>query len=355
MKMTSSQATFTRLAAATLSLGVWAAWCWLKPVEPPKPAALPLPVVESKAVTPAAMETKVESRPEPIASAPAALPVKVLEPDQAKVAEAEAELDAISRERALAENRLVDAQQALEKAEASANATEKSIHRIVAQANIPSSRIAQAVTRGGYIKAELEKVKGEVAKVSSTPRPKAQVISTRSPVAKPIRSKEYHLEIRNGRVSVIDLEKLLELIKLDAKVKMRIGSGRNGVISSSVGPVGSFSLRYELVRASNSLEELIDPRSGTYDLVAWELVPERENRGEPLEIAHQATSEYSRAIRRLSPTSATITMWVYPDGFSVYRTLRDELHSQGFMVAGRPMPEAMPIRGSPTGSLSAGQ
>ena len=122
-----------------------------------------------------------------------------------------------------------------------------------------------------------------------------------------------------------------------------------------IGPVGAFSMRYELHRASGSLEELIEPRSGTYDLGAWELVAERDNRGETSDIAHQPTSEYTRAVHRLSPGSATITMWVYPDGFTLYRTLRDELHAQGYLVAARPMPEGMTIRGSPSGSLSAGQ
>ena len=148
---------------------------------------------------------------------------------------------------------------------------------------------------------------------------------------------------------------MLDLVKVDAKLKMRMTAGRNGVIASKVGPVGAFSLQYELHRSGSSLEEVIDPRSGTYDLGGWELIPERENRGETVDIAHQPTSDYTRAIHRLAPGSSTITMWVYPDGFQLYRTLRDELHAQGFMVAARPMPETMTIRGSPSGSLSAGQ
>jgi hypothetical protein len=48
-------------------------------------------------------------------------------------------------------------------------------------------------------------------------------------------------------------------------------------------------------------------------------------------------------------------MWVYADGFPLYRRLRDELHARGFLVAARPLPEGMTIKGSPSGSLSAGQ
>ncbi len=48
-------------------------------------------------------------------------------------------------------------------------------------------------------------------------------------------------------------------------------------------------------------------------------------------------------------------MWIYPDGFALYRRLRDDLHARGFTVAARPLPDNMTIRGSPSGSLSAGQ
>jgi hypothetical protein len=48
-------------------------------------------------------------------------------------------------------------------------------------------------------------------------------------------------------------------------------------------------------------------------------------------------------------------MWVYPSGFETFRRLRDQLHAQGYMVAARPLPEGVPVRGSPSGSLSAGQ
>jgi hypothetical protein len=48
-------------------------------------------------------------------------------------------------------------------------------------------------------------------------------------------------------------------------------------------------------------------------------------------------------------------MWIYPDGFELFRKLRDDLHARGFMVAARPLPDGMSIRASPAGSQSAGQ
>jgi len=70
----------------------------------------------------------------------------------------------------------------------------------------------------------------------------------------------------------------------------------------------------------------------SFDLRGWELIPEFEGRGETYETACQPFSEYARAINRLSPSHATITMWVYADGFPLYRKLRDDLHARGFLV-----------------------
>ena len=77
--------------------------------------------------------------------------------------------------------------------------------------------------------------------------------------------------------------------------------------------------------------------------------------GEPIDQAFQPASEFARVINRLNPQRTAITFWVYPDGFALYRALSDALHARGFTVAARPLPEGMPIRGSPSGSRSSAQ
>ncbi len=103
------------------------------------------------------------------------------------------------------------------------------------------------------------------------------------------------------------------------------------------------------------IDELLERHGLSYDLRGWELIPEFEGRGETYEATLKPISDYARAISRLNPARATITMWIYPDGFALFRKLRDNLHERGFLVAARPLPEGMAIRGSPGGSLSAGQ
>ena len=189
------------------------------------------------------------------------------------------------------------------------------------------------------------------------PRPKSATILSKSPVARPAASTESHFELRDNRVSFIDLERLLEMTKADAQLRIRM-SDQLPAISNKVGPVGSFSLEYELVKSvPGSMEELIERKMiRRYDLRAWEIVPEyreprrdlRERRGT------RSPSFRARSIESI-PRASTITLWVYPDSFALYRRLRNDLVERGFSVAARPLPEGMTIRGSPQGTQSAAQ
>jgi hypothetical protein len=139
-------------------------------------------------------------------------------------------------------------------------------------------------------------------------------------------------------------------------LQMRLAGPAGRPVRSSVGPVGEFALRYEMGQdIPDSLESAFQARGVSYSLRGWEVVPTREPRGESLAMALQPASAFARAVNTLSPQHATITMWVYPDSFGLYRQLRDLLHDRGFLVAARPMPESLSIRGSPAGSISSGQ
>jgi hypothetical protein len=127
-------------------------------------------------------------------------------------------------------------------------------------------------------------------------------------------------------------------------------------ISNKVGPVGAFSIAYELDRATpGSMDELLGRKGTRFELRGWELIPESETRGETYEATRNPISEFSRAINRVSPARAAITLWVYPDSFTLFRRLRDDLVERGFSVAARPLPAGMTIRGSPMGTQSAAQ
>ena len=220
----------------------------------------------------------------------------------------------------------------------------------------PSTRIAQAVARGGFVRGERDKLAKEVTTLRSVPRPKSVSILSKSPVARPVAEDEFHFELRHERITFIDLDKLMKLTKEDAQMRVRM-SDRISVVSSKVGPVGAFSLAYELApTVPADLEGLVERRSiRRYELQGWELIPESEHRGETYEAAQQPISEFTMALNRINANRATITLWVYPDSFGLYRRLRADLTERGFSVAARPLPAGLSIRGSPMGSQSAAQ
>lgn len=335
------------------------AWIHLRPTRPHPPAP---PVAKAVVTVPspvAVAPAEPEPPPKPKAAPPPPAPVpkepRILEPDHAAIAAAEAALDEASRDRARADARLADLTRELAIDASRAALDARRSKTLAYRVRDPSARIAKAAAQGGYYRGERDRLKAELEALAWIPRPKAQNLVSRNPVARPAEGKEFHFEVRRDRVAFIDLDRLIQLVESDARLKIRLSDGRRA-LGGQVGPVGAFSLRYELTPAvSDSLRELLDGRIATYDMAGWEVVPAHDSRGESRDTTLQPASEFGRAIRRLSPESSSVTLWVYPDGFALYRQLRDDLHARGFLVSARPMPAGLPIRGSPTGSLSAGQ
>ena len=302
-------------------------------------------VVQTAALAPAP-RTEVDHPQSP--------PPPVPKLDRAAVARAEAAVDEASRDRARAEARAAAAAGRLEAAANQAALDAAMARKLAFRIRDPSAQIDRVAARGGFLRADLDKLKAEIAALRTVPRPKAASILTKSPVARPTAIDEFHFELHRDRVSFVNLDRLLDLAKADAQVRIRM-SDRTGLINSQVGPVGSFSLSYVLGRANAGIDELIQRQSIRFDLKGWEIVPESEQRGETYEATRNPVSEYARAVHRLSPGRSVVTFWVYPDSFSLYRRLRAELVASNFSVAGRPLPEGMTIRGSPMGSASAAQ
>ncbi len=282
-------------------------------------------------------------------------PVVKVEVDRAAVARAEADRDAAERDLNVARSRIADLEKRLRAASEHTAVAQRDARSLSKRVRDPSARIQLAAQRGGVLKAERDRLKGEVARLDKVPKPRPKSLVDQNPVAKAVQGEEHHFEIRRDRVTYINLDRLVEIVKQDAKLRVRLSNGAK-VITSKVGPVGSFSMRYEFAMAMpGSVEELMERRGVNFDLRSWELVPEFEGRGETFDAAMKPMSEYNRALHRMDAGRSTVTIWVYPDGFALFRKLRDDLHARGFTVAARPLPEGMPIKGSPGGSMSAGQ
>jgi hypothetical protein len=275
--------------------------------------------------------------------------------DEETVQKAQGTRDDAKRARVAAEARLKDAESKLAAAEIDAASAASAMKSFLKKVQDPSGKLAKAKARGEVLKEEKERLEKELAAVNDSPRPGRKRLIDKSPVARAAEGDEFHFEVRGDRVAFIDLDRLLQRVIADARMQQKlVAAGRP--IQSTVGPIGDFSLRYELGTQIPDPSELLSGRvTISYGLRGWRIVPVIERRGETYESTRHPASSFARAVHRLSPGRDTITMWVYPDGFALYRRLRDELNSQGFLVAGRPLPDGVPIQGSPGGSRSAGQ
>ena len=286
-------------------------------------------------------------------------PAKVIPPrpvvvpptiDAEAITRTNAALEAARSEADLAAERAEKARSRLASAQAQSEVAATALRAFVSTIHDPGPRLDAARAEGERIKIERDTLRGEFMALSEAPRPRRKVLIDKSPVAKKAEGEEFHFEIRGDRVAFIDVERLLDRVKTDARMKIRLNNGSRPA-NGTVGPVGAFEMSYEVER----IDDGSNPRVGNFGLSAWEIVPAHASRGERYEAALGPASDFARAIRRLNPARDVVTMWIYPDGFVLYRKLRETLHAQGFLVAARPLPEGSTIRGSPSGSASSAQ
>ena len=206
------------------------------------------------------------------------------------------------------------------------------------------------------IAARGRKLAEEIAALRRAPSPK-QTLRYRTPVSQPLQSEELMFECRNGRVTLIDIGAMLEEVKLGFKDKGEQLRNR-WEVRDVTAPAGAFRLRYVVERERGPLEGggTPDERGNfRYGLSAWEVEPVRAARGETAEEALKPGSAFRKVMDALEPQQTAVTFWVYPDSFPLYRRLRDALHGRDVVVAGRPLPEGVPVASRKGGSASRGQ
>ncbi|MFV2067947.1 MAG: hypothetical protein ACC645_13320 [Pirellulales bacterium] len=177
-----------------------------------------------------------------------------------------------------------------------------------------------------------------------------------TPISRTVHGKELHFQLRNGRVASIPLDTLLDEFKATAQRQVW-KLNRQSELIDTVGPIGDFRLRYRLERLELSAAVQMETgRSGTViRLSRWELLPVSSDVGEPLEIALSEGSRFATLLANHPQSRTTVTLWVYPESFAPLRALKDRLYRRGYSVAIRPLPDGVPIGGSPMGTKSAAQ
>ncbi|REJ95182.1 MAG: hypothetical protein DWQ45_04475 [Planctomycetota bacterium] len=186
--------------------------------------------------------------------------------------------------------------------------------------------------------------------------PTTQVLNHRvTPVGRAVEGSEVHFRLAAGRVSVVPIQ------SLTVSLKDRIERNKDMLFrleryEGTVGPLNGYLLHYTVQRQQLSvLEEL---RNGgpvlRIGLSYYEIEPLPGAPTESAEEALAAGSRFREALQ-LAGASSTLTFWIYPDSFDLHQRLQEYAHSIGFDVAARPLPQGVPIAGSPNGSRSVAQ
>lgn len=176
-----------------------------------------------------------------------------------------------------------------------------------------------------------------------------------TPVSRVVSGKEKHYRLDKNRVAEVPIEVLIVKLK-DQIERRRDWLTRTRSHQGQVGPFAGFNMSY-LVRIDmlNGLDELRAGHGGyRVSVASWEIVPEPDLKGETEQVALSQGSKFYESLLG-ADEDTTLTFWVYPDSFPIYRRLQDFAHEQGFAVAARPLPKGIPIAGSPGGSKSASQ
>jgi hypothetical protein len=201
------------------------------------------------------------------------------------------------------------------------------------------------------------RLQDEIKAVQNGP-PLSKTLRYRTPVSQPVHSEEWMFECREGKITLIDIGTLID--EAVHTMRGKADSLRDRwELNEVTQPVGAFRLRYTVERHRTMFDAPggapTAQQSIRYGLTAWEVEPVDPKRGETLEVALQPGSEFRRVADHLDPRQVTVTLWVYPDSFPLYRRLRDYLHDHDIAVAGRALPFGSAIAASRQGSASRAQ
>jgi hypothetical protein len=200
------------------------------------------------------------------------------------------------------------------------------------------------------VRVKLKHRQTAVAAIEQQPNRVEQLEHRITPVSRVLKENETELHFRccGGKVASVPIEELVGRMKTQME-RQRDFIIRARRFSGAVGPVRGFSVKYLVER-----EESLGGSFSRISVTQWEVVPEADLEAEPSDVALRNDSVFRNELREAEPGS-TITFWVYPDSFALYRQLQTIAHREGFSVAARPMPTGTPILFSPKGSRSAAQ
>jgi hypothetical protein len=217
------------------------------------------------------------------------------------------------------------------------------------KARLASAESQLEAKKTGLLQMEVDVQKAEAVK--------PQVTTLRhklTPLGRDISGKELHFRLLNGRVAFLPIEELIARLR-PLILRDRDRLIRNGIQRGEIGPVAGFRMEYELrARRLTAIEELRQGIPVAFTIASWKMIAEPDLVAETAEEATRRDGDFVRRLRD-ADADTTITFWVYPDSYALYRQLQEFAHHENFTVAARPIPFNVAIAGSPNGSRSSGQ
>ncbi len=176
-----------------------------------------------------------------------------------------------------------------------------------------------------------------------------------TPIGRVVKEGEIHFHLKKNRIAHVPIKKMIERVRPQIKRQQQWLTKYNRH-QGEVGPVEGFTMKYVIERQRLSVIEELRSGRGMMRIAVtgWKIIPEKDLKSESAEQALQPGSNFLSALQQ-SPLDATLTMWVYPDSFELYRKLQEFAQREGYRLAARPLPKGVNIAGSPNGSRSVGQ
>lgn len=193
------------------------------------------------------------------------------------------------------------------------------------------------------LESELKDVGDQLGAAPETKRAQIVLEHLPTPMAKTVFTREMHLRLKRGRLTVIPWDRLVSTLKEHAPLAARRSASKKS-LDDKLGPINGFMLHYRMTAIP-----------GGFELDRFEIDVTPENVGESLAEALNTGGILRGEMSSRVPTETVVTVWVYPDSFAEFRQLKTALYKEGFLAAARPLPSDILIGASPRGSRSAAQ
>ena len=175
-----------------------------------------------------------------------------------------------------------------------------------------------------------------------------------TPIAQTVFTEEVHFRLSGGLISHVPLEELVEQMKSQWKVVAEELKNTNQTIST-VGPLNDYRLQYKLIKRRSAPDGSGAIPREVISFDRFIILPAVEKLGEPVDDNLLIESQFLRQIASRQPEKTTISIWVYPDSYAKFVTLKKLLHERGFQVASWPLEFGRPISGGPNGFKTSAQ